>query len=297
MNKIAIIILNYLNYKDTIECVESLAIDQYPAKEIIIVDNGSANASKPTLAEKFRNIDGLHLLFNDTNEGFARGNNIGIQYATDVLGCHFVLLVNNDTIFKDPQMLTVLMEAYEPGVGVLGPRILAADGHEQNPVKYETIRNNLHQDLYYSRKIATIRVKQSSLYQSLRKINIFRRNKNGKIRGNNATLKSITSLNLVLHGACMLLTKDYFAYYPYLFPNTFLYHEENILTILTHKVGLLKKFVPTSYIYHKEDQSSEMSFSNDKGVKTKYLLDSIKLAKEIYPLNYETLTSVYFKRK
>jgi GT2 family glycosyltransferase len=295
MEKVAIVILNYLNYKDTIECVESIAIDQYPAKEIIIVDNGSTNDSKAKLEEKFRNIDGLHLLFNDRNEGFARGNNIGIRYATDILGCSFVLLVNNDTIFKDPHMTTVLMEAYEPGVGVLGPRILAADGNEQNPVKYEVIRSNLKQDLYYRRKIATIGFKQSSLYKSLRKINIFKKNKNNKIIHNNLALNSISSLNLVLHGACMLLTKDYFKYYPYLFPDTFLYHEENILTILTHKVELRKKFVHTNYIYHKEDQSSEMSFSNDKSIKTKYLLDSIKLAKTIYPLNYETLISVYFK--
>lgn len=290
MEKIAIVILNYLNYKDTIECVESISIDKYSAKQIIIVDNGSSNDSRDKLEEKFNKTDGIHLLFNDINEGFARGNNIGIRYATDYLKCDFVLLVNNDTIFKDPQMITVLMESYEEGIGVIGPRILAADGNEQNPVRKEVIRDNLKQELYYCQKIANIRLKQSNLYKMLRRLNIFKKNKSCQ----SVVQKSNVSLDLVLHGACMMLTKDYFKYYPYLFPNTFLYYEENILTVLTHKVGLGKKFINTTYIFHKEDQSSEMSFSNDKGFKIKYLLESIKAAKEIYPLTYETLKNRYF---
>ena len=290
MDKIGIVILNYLNYKDTIECVESIAIDEYPAKEIIIVDNGSPNSSKAELEEKFTNIGGIHLLFSDQNEGFARGNNIGIRHAIDHLKCNFVLLVNNDTIFQDPRMITALVEAYEEGVGIIGPRILTADGNEQNPVRHEKSRSNLKQEIYYRQKIGNIRFKQSNLYQGLRKLNIFKKDK--KSRG--VVQESTIALSLVLHGACMMLTKDYFKYYPYLFPETFLYYEENILTVLTSKVGLSKKFINTTHIFHKEDQSSEMSFSNDKGFKTKYLLESIKSAQEIYPLTYELIKKRYF---
>jgi len=290
MDNIAIVVLNYLNYKDTIECVESIFNDKYLEKQIIIVDNGSSNDSKVKIEERFGNVEGIHLLCNATNEGFARGNNIGIRYATDTLGCYFVMLVNNDTIFKDPEMITVLMEAYEEGVGVIGPRIVAADGSEQNPGRNELIRSNLKQDLYYRQKIANIRLKQSNLYKGLRKVNIFKKKKGPRL----VVQKSVTSPNLVLHGACMLLTKDYFTYYPYLFPKTFLYYEENILTILTHKVGLSKKFINTTYIFHKEDQSSEMSFSNDKGFRTKYLLESIRAAKDMYSLPYDALKNTYF---
>jgi GT2 family glycosyltransferase len=293
MDKVAIIVLNYLNYKDTIECIESIAIDQYPLKEIIIVDNGSTNDSKAKLEEMFRNNDEIHLLANDKNAGFARGNNLGIRYARDILGCSFVLLVNNDTIFNDPNMITTLMGAYEPGVGVLGPRILAADGPEQNPARV-MVRGNLQQHLYYWR----IRLKQSCLYQSLKRLrpNIFRKKKkkNGKIARNNLAFKSITSANLVLHGSCFLLTTDYFKYYPWLFPGTFLFYEEAILTILTGKVGLVKKFVHTTYIFHKEHQATEMSFEH-KNKKTEYFTDSLKMANEIYSLNYKTLIELYFK--
>lgn len=294
MNKVAIVILNYLNYKDTIECVESISVDQYPAKEIIIVDNGSTNNSKTILEEKYKNLAGIHLVFSDKNSGFAGGNNLGIRYATDTLGYNFVLLVNNDTLFKDPQMITTLMGAYEPDVGVLGPRILTADGYEQNPGKRNVIRSNWQQKWHYTRRIVKVQFKQTSFYQLLRKANIFKKKRKPKIRHNNSSLATINSLDMVLHGSCFMLTTDYFKYYPYLFPETFLYFEEEILTILTYKVGLTKKFVHSTYIFHKENMSTAMSFNNTKSVRQGYFLQSLKKAREIYPLAYEVIFNRYF---
>ncbi|TCL36081.1 GT2 family glycosyltransferase [Anaerospora hongkongensis] len=306
MHKVAIVILNYLNYKDTIECVESIIIDKYQNKEIVIVDNGSPNESRVKLQERFHTNNGIHLLIHDKNDGFARGNNIGIRYATDVLKCEFVLVVNNDTIFKDPEMITSLMAAYKPGIGVLGPRIVGSDGKEQNPLReFETAKSKLRQNLYYRRKIANLKLnsklnfsfKQSKWYQGLKEINFLKKKKKERqeILRRSLVSSSKTSKSLVLHGACFLLTSDYFKYYPFLFPCTFLYYEEDILTMLTRKVDLLKSFINTTYIYHKEQQSSNISFAKDKSGKTKHHIASIEKAKEIYPLDYETIKKMYFR--
>lgn len=45
MNKISIVVLNYLNYVDTIECVDSILEMKYKFEGIIIVDNNSKNKS------------------------------------------------------------------------------------------------------------------------------------------------------------------------------------------------------------------------------------------------------------
>ena len=45
MQKLGIVILNYLNYKDTIECVNSILNMGYPVEGIVIVDNHSENDS------------------------------------------------------------------------------------------------------------------------------------------------------------------------------------------------------------------------------------------------------------
>ena len=43
--KVAIIILNYTGWKDTIECLESVLRNDYPNYQVIVVDNGSPNNS------------------------------------------------------------------------------------------------------------------------------------------------------------------------------------------------------------------------------------------------------------
>ena len=43
--KVAIIILNYTNWQDTIECLESVLRNDYPNYQVIVVDNGSPNNS------------------------------------------------------------------------------------------------------------------------------------------------------------------------------------------------------------------------------------------------------------
>ncbi len=294
MEKVAIVILNYLNYIDTIECVESIPVDQYPAKEIIIVDNGSTNDSREQLEKKYRNRNGIHLVLSDQNEGFARGNNLGIRYATESLGCKFVLLVNNDTLFEDPRMITTLMESYEPGVGVLGPRIITADGDDQNPAARNVIRSRRKQYWHYSRIIIRTMYKRTAFYQTIRKLNFLKKLRKPKVKHKNPDLKTCTSIKMKLHGSCFMLTPDFFKYYPYLFPETFLYFEEEILTILTYKVDLAKKFVHITHIFHKEHMSTKMSFDYAKRIRTGYRLHSLKMARKIYPLEYDAVINRYF---
>jgi len=43
--KIAIIILNWNGWKDTIECLESVFRNTYPNYQVIVVDNGSSDDS------------------------------------------------------------------------------------------------------------------------------------------------------------------------------------------------------------------------------------------------------------
>ena len=288
MDKVGIVILNYLNYNDTIECIESLLEDKYLNKEVIIVDNGSYNESWDVLYEKYKDNKKITLLRSNTNEGFARGNNIGILFAKNELRCDHILLVNNDTIFKDELMIKKMVEEYEDGIGLIGPTIISANNMNQNPVLKKVTKYNV--------KNALINVNNH-----INKINIsvYRRGINkvhrilykyfGQRYKNN-------SKDLILHGACILLTKEYFRYYPYLYPNTFLYYEEDILCLLTKKVGLKKKYIDTTYIYHKEDQSSEMSFNNKENIRNKYLLESIKECLNIFDLSYNQIINNYFRQ-
>lgn len=234
------------------------------------------------------------MLRSNENLGFARGNNLGIEFARKSLKCEFVLLANNDTIFKDSMLITKLMDSYEKGIGVIGPNIISIDGYNQNPIAESFTREEIEKELKelgtIKHKIKTsdiwIKIRKSKLISSLRqKDNIGEK----KIIDNELSKSEKCSKELILHGACMLLTKDYFDYYPYLYPKTFLYYEENILTLITKKTNLNKKYIPNVFIYHKEDQSSKMSFDNLGNIRERYVYASAKEYYKLLDLSYEEI--------
>ena len=93
---IGIVILNYNNYQDTINCIASLQINCPDENlKIVVIDNGSTNDSIEQISTYFRHknlpynylsnytddekYDEKFILINaKKNLGYARGNNIGI---------------------------------------------------------------------------------------------------------------------------------------------------------------------------------------------------------------------------
>ncbi|HEX8089199.1 MAG TPA: glycosyltransferase family 2 protein, partial [Blastocatellia bacterium] len=91
--RVYVIILNWNNYKDTKNCLQSLQATSYPDLKIIVLDNGSTDNSGLLLREEFPDVIFIR---NEENLGFARGCNVGIRAALeDPLGA-YVLLLNND---------------------------------------------------------------------------------------------------------------------------------------------------------------------------------------------------------
>ncbi len=114
------VVLNWNRPKDTYACVESLRKSDYYSLNIIVVDNGS---NEENYKELTRSVSGVHFIRSDVNLGFARGNNLGIQYALEN-DADYILILNNDTII-DSQMVTKIVEAMEtdPKIGIAGPVI------------------------------------------------------------------------------------------------------------------------------------------------------------------------------
>lgn len=250
MNKVAIVVLNYLNYRDTIECVDSILKMQYQICGIVVVDNGSYNESYEELKKFYKTNSKVWIIASKKNQGYARGNNLGINYARRKLKAAFVLVVNNDTVFIDKEYIKGLLRNYEPGVGIIGSRIFLRDGNEQYPmVCYLELRDAV------KRYINMLSRKYGSSFE-------FASNQGES--------------TIILHGCALLFTPDFFKWYTGFFDRTFLYGEEGILYLMCRYKGLKQIYVPEVEIYHKEDQSSLMSFGNDESVIEKYALQSEK---------------------
>jgi GT2 family glycosyltransferase len=271
MNKTAIVILNYLNYLDTIECIDSIIENEYDICGIVVVDNHSNNHSCKILQDKYKDRKEIHIIQTKCNLGFAKGNNYGIRYARERLKAEYVLVVNNDTIFIDNNYITK-MECHEENIGVIGSRILLRKNKIQNMVK-----TNLHFPFLIIRYLSfwCDYRKYETLQYLLHEMFI-----------NNMKQEQI------LHGCALMFTPKFFEYYSGFYPKTFLYCEEEILTIMLKKVGLKQGFVKETMLYHKEDKSSEMSFQNKEQVKLKYLLKSYKHIIFVKMIPYQLLVKL-----
>lgn len=277
--KIGIVVLNYLNYEDTIECVESLLNLNYDNYKIVIVDNGSDNKSYEILKKRYQENNNIYILNTDENFGYAKGNNFGIDFCRNELNAKHVMILNNDTIVKDENLLNVLIANKKKGL-VLGPRIINLNGENQNPSKMFSIN-------FVIRKFAYFITKTFYVYDFIKKLKP-QRNYSKKRKYNYSE-----DSNIVLHGSCLFFTNKYFNYYNGFFDRTFLYFEEDILYLLLKKVDNNFGYVRNTYIIHKEDKSSELAFNNEKKAIEKYSYESIKWLLIIWLLPLKIIKTMF----
>lgn len=136
---LSIIIVSFNTKKLTVECIDSIVKSRPKVSyEIIVIDNGSTDGSVSAL-EKLR----VKLIKNKNNVGFAKANNQGIKIAKG----KYVLLLNSDTKVKKRSIDNVYDFAVSrKNVGVVGPKLLDADGSIQGSVfRLPTIYNAVRQ--------------------------------------------------------------------------------------------------------------------------------------------------------
>lgn len=121
---VCIVILNYNGAELTINCVNSVLRIDYPNFRIIVVDNASVDDSVARFKVELTDPR-VELLLNSRNEGYAGGNNRGIEKALSA-GAEYVLVLNNDTLVN-PGFLTPLVDAMEkdPRIGICGGPIFS----------------------------------------------------------------------------------------------------------------------------------------------------------------------------
>jgi len=119
--KVSVIIVNWNNFKDTAECLESLRKVNYSNFEVMVVDNGSAGNDTNLLRQGFG--DFIKLIVSDRNLGFAGACNLGIKDAL-TRGAEYIALLNNDTVVA-PDFLEAMVNVARSDrkLGVAGGKI------------------------------------------------------------------------------------------------------------------------------------------------------------------------------
>ncbi|MEK7201986.1 MAG: glycosyltransferase family 2 protein [Patescibacteria group bacterium] len=246
--KVFIIVLNWNNAPDTIECLESVFKLKGHDYQVVICDNDSADNSKAKIwdwlvrhnhvVNKIMESDldqikspldaEVVLISNEQNYGYAGGNNRGLRYALAAgADQDFVWIINNDTTF-DPEALNKLLEeaAKRPEVGFFGSTILDFSNHN----KIQTQGG----DRFYpwfgmSRHIGEGRNLEDQLPQAIVESRM------GYVVGASAfvRLASVAKIGLMEEGY-------------------FLYFEEVDWATRARRLGIKLGYAPESLVYHKE---------------------------------------------
>ncbi len=125
MGHIDIIILSLEKVEFTKQCIKSVKDYTTLPYHIIVVDNGSSQET----VDELKRIDGIRLILNGVNKGFAGGNNIGIKACDG----EYVLLLNNDTkVTKGWLEKMVKMAESDDKIGIVGCKLLYPDDTIQN---------------------------------------------------------------------------------------------------------------------------------------------------------------------
>jgi GT2 family glycosyltransferase len=119
--KIFAVILNY-NGRETIKmCLDSIFQSDYPNLEVVVIDNNSTDGSLELAKNLFSKF---YFIKNETNLGFAAGNNLGIKFALEKMA-DYVFLLNNDAKIEKNTLSELIKEAEKrENIGIASPLII-----------------------------------------------------------------------------------------------------------------------------------------------------------------------------
>lgn len=120
------VIVSYNTREMTLECIRTLEA-QFPKQpcEAFVVDNASSDGSAAAIAEAF---PWVKLTVSERNAGFGAANNLALERVRG----KYVLLLNSDAFPKNNALERMIdcLDRHRD-VGVVGPRLLNADGSLQ----------------------------------------------------------------------------------------------------------------------------------------------------------------------
>jgi len=256
--RVYIVVLNYNGREDTLACLQSLEKVELPKEvemEILVVDNGSKDGSVEAIKSlknesikarkqerdkinkkknnELPNYYKLQLITNDSNLGYAAGNNVGIRYALDK-GADYVLVLNNDTKVDSLLLKELLAGAKRhPKAGMLAPKVYFANGMEFHKDRYE--QSELGRVIW----AAGGRIDWDNVYG----VNIGIDEVDMGQFGEEKRMEKAP-------GTCVLMRREMFESVGVFDEKFFMYHEDDDLSVRVKKAGWEVWYIPRAKIWH-----------------------------------------------
>lgn len=280
----AFVILHYLATDMTRKCVEELRCLS-GEKHIVVVDNASPNDSGKILAEEYASDEEITVILNNENAGFARGNNLGVQWVLKNLEAEFVVVLNNDVEILQRDFADRVKEIYrEHPLMFLTGYSVRFSGIHQNPKSLQGC------------SLESVRRKRNSVERTKNPVLLLLSSgeKNSpaiwkqvqrRRRAKQHIDSSVKAEGVVLHGSCVIFSAGYLKTHPEPFyPKTYMYYEMEILEWVCKKEKSVVLYDPSISVKHYQYVASKQKYRSIIK-RSKFvidcLVDSLNAAEEL----------------
>ncbi|QCU89546.1 glycosyltransferase family 2 protein [Thiomicrorhabdus sediminis] len=281
-----VVVLNYRNYEDTIDCISSLLKSSCLRFRVIVIDNNSGNESIEKInsflldfgeyagvasLKEFKRDSGLEARFflvkSDENLGYGGGNNLGIELSLHLNSSRYIWVLNNDTVVDYLAMESLIKKMDKVNSLICGSTI-----YYQHSKSIQCYSGAIFNDYLMTSKYINLA---------------------GLSEG------EVEKKQSYICGASMFFRKEYFLRYGMFDTRYFLYFEEMDLAKRLPKYSYLLAYSEDSIVYHKE--GAVAGSSNNTCYKTELseyhsFRSRIKFTKKHFPLRLPIiycLSSVY----
>ena len=266
---IGIVVISYKNFQGTVDFINNQLPKLKMSWKAVVIDNASDIKSSQQMAQVCEGVctsalstvtdekNNVFIICSTDNLGFAKGNNLGVEFLLRNFNCDYLLFSNDDIVIEDPLVLNKLTKAFEidKNIAVAGPRVVGTDGAEQSP---------------HHRIVTPLRQLGWKLLPFLRR----------KRKVQTVTTTSIVSSYCYwVTGAFFLMKTTDFTSVNGFDPATFLYAEEVILAERLKQIGKREYFYADSLVIHYGGQST-------RNIRNKKLKKILKDSNSHYYRNY-----------
>lgn len=257
---IGVSVLNYMDYRSTQECVDSLLACQPPPSYIVVVDNASPNESFANLLDRFSSCAVVEVIQAERNGGFSFGHNIGVHRLRQ-LGLDNVVLATPDTRVLTCDLFARLEDAVAGDIGIVGPRIKTLSELDQNPSVFRLTVRYWCALLWFQYGRPGRKSWSLIRHRFLTKANLPIED---KFRENRLRVYK-------LHGSFFMLTRSYLQCFHELDEDLFMFGEEDLLAWNCRKVGLSALLLLDAEVSHSNDSSITAAHGSDS---SKFICDT-----------------------
>lgn len=262
-----IIIVNYKNENKTIEYIQSELVKISIPYKVVVVNNAAtdetnailkAGLQAPLITDINSQIDDAcpyYIVAHADNLGFAKGNNLGADFARNHFSFEYILFSNNDIRFIDSNVverLILKLDESPANVGGIGPAVLGLKGEHQSPIIYLSFFTKWFLGMWVTPYLSS-RLREK----------IYKLDRDNYEEG----------IHYAIMGSFILLRSDDFFQCGCFDPHTFLYGEEVILAERLLRINKHFYYYPQVQILHDHGMTISQYYSKYNRAKMQFQND------------------------